>query len=158
MLHLRSRCRLMRRARGGPFFGTGLRPDAACSAVEADSVDRGVIDDGLTIHVVNIGNVHMAHLGVVKELMTLPVSTGVALTGVAVAVGDAAIEPDRRAPVPLVPRIAFVAPTPISRGPEQAGFGRLHPSARHPEIAVLVVGPVARGPDGTLFDQNGLLV
>src|SRR5580658_158452 len=158
MLHLRSRCRLVRRARGSLFLGTRLRPDTARPAVEADSVDRCVIDYGLAIHVVNVGDVHMAHRGVVKELITLPMPTRVALTGVAVAVRDAAVEPDCRTPVPLVPRIACVAPPPISRGPEQAGFGWLHPSAGHPVVAVLTVAPVAGRPNPTLLNQDGLFV
>src|SRR5208337_1880224 len=157
MLHLhRSRC-LMRRAGGSLFGGSRLRRDPTPPAVEANPAARGVADR-LLIHIVNVGDIHVAHRGVVIEMLPLPVPARVTLAEITVTVRNAAVEPDRWAPVAGVPSEPFVAPSPIPGRPEQPNFRRLHPSAGDPEVPVLVVGPISRGPDRSLFHEDRLFV
>jgi hypothetical protein len=68
------------------------RADATVATVVADAVDCGVVDHSRVVHVVNIGDIHVAHRTVVVELPVLPTSALIAITVVSVAVTDAALE------------------------------------------------------------------
>src|SRR5271170_7478742 len=95
MLYLHRRGGLMRRACGSLFHGSRSRCHATGPAVEADPVDRRVIDYRLVVDIVNVGDIHMADRAIVIKLLTLPVPAAVPTAGVAETVVDAAVEADR---------------------------------------------------------------
>src|SRR5271166_401159 len=158
MLDLRCRCGLMRRAPGCLFRLTRACDDAAFPAVEAYPADCGVIHGGLRVGVSDISDIHVAHSGVIEEVLTLPMSAVVPVAGIAVPVVDAAVEADGCAPVTGIPRVSTVVKAPISGCPEQTNFGRLFPGPWHPKVTVLIVVPITGRPDRALFNEHWLLI
>jgi hypothetical protein len=135
----------------------GTRFDAAATAVIADA--SGVLNNLFSIYVVDDRCVDVVHLTVIKKASAVPITAGIAVADIAIAVVDASIEADLRAPVSNVPDVNPGTPTPVSRRPQQSNLGRFHPRSRNPVIAaVFVVAPVARRPDITLARANGLRV
>jgi hypothetical protein len=128
------------------------------AAVIADMVHRGVVDYGLVVNVVNVGDVHVIHRAVVVEGSVIPISTLVADTTIAEAVVDATVESHVRTPVAAIPGVGVAAPTPIAGGPEQANLGSHHPGTRHPEVTLIAISPVAWRPQITVSGGHGLLV
>src|SRR5579863_6210360 len=123
----------------GLFRRGRARPGTTISAVIADVVVRSVVDDGLVIDVVNVGDIHIIHRAVVIEASVSPISALIADATVTKAVVNATVEADVRTPVAIVPGISIVAPAPISGSPEQANLGSHHPRSRHPEVAFLSI-------------------
>src|SRR5579863_8553067 len=109
--------------------GTPL--NASTATVVADPGFR-VVDDCRVVHVVNIGDVHIADRTVVEEVSFLPPSTFIAFAEVSVAVTDSAVEADMQSPVAFIEGIAVAAPSPIARGPKKTRLGSHDPRARHP--------------------------
>src|SRR5579871_324637 len=134
--------------------------DASVTAVVADTVNCGVVDDGSVVHVVDVCNIHVAHGTVVVELSVLPASTLIPITVVAIAVTDATVETNLLAPVAVVENIPVAAPAPIGRSPEQSGFRSHDPCSRHPVVAVVIAGvsPIAWCPDVALAREQRLLI
>src|SRR5580658_5594136 len=122
----------------GLFCGSRSSGRSTVSAVVADVVSRPLVAYGFFIRVVKVP-IHVIHRSVVAELVVSPVSTLVAITTVAIAVVNAAVESDSRAPVAGVPGVRVAAPTPVTRRPQHANHGRLDPCARHPVIAFRTV-------------------
>src|SRR5215469_14804387 len=131
--------------------------DSAAAAVVADAVHGHVVDDGLVVHA-NVGDVDVVHGAVVVEVAVSPIAAFITVAEVAVAVVHATVEADVRSPVPGVPDVHAVAPSPISGRPEHAHRGRHHPCARDPVVAFRTVGPVAGGPDVTVTGTGRLFV
>ncbi len=134
------------------------RTDSTGAAVIAHMVHGGGVDYGLAVDIVNYGDVHVIHRGVVAEVSVIPISAAVAGAAVAVAVVHAAVEADLCAPIAAIPGVSIAAPTPIARSPEQACFRRLHPCTRNPEVAFIAVGPVAGRPQVAVGGDHGLLI
>jgi hypothetical protein len=84
----------------------GTRGDAAAS-VKADAVvDHGVADDrSVDVGGVDDGLVYMDDGGVIGEDATAPLAAGEAVSIIAVAIIDAAVEADVRAPVAGMPAV-----------------------------------------------------
>src|ERR1700733_4835181 len=127
------------------------------SAVIAD-VARGADVLSLVISVAEIPAAEIVHRLVVAEAIVAPVAAFISGATVAVSIVHAAVESDFISPIPAVPRVQAVVPSPISRSPQQAFAGRLNPGARHPEIALVAVGPVARCPQIAFLRAGGLRV
>jgi hypothetical protein len=121
-------------------------------------VRPGVVDYGLVVNIVNVRDVHVIHRAVVVENSVIPISASIADTTIAEAVVDATVEADMRTPVAIIPGVGVAAPTPITRGPEEANFGSHHPRTRHPEVAFIPVSPVAGRPQITVGGGHGLHV
>src|SRR5208337_1958507 len=128
------------------------------SAVVANAASRSFVDYGFFVSVVNVRHIYVIHRAVVAELVVSPVSAFVAGTTVAIAIVNTAVETDSGTPVAVIPGEGIAAPTPITRSPEQAHFGRLDPCARHPEIAFITVSPVAGRPQITALRTHRLRV
>ena len=128
------------------------------AAVIADMVHRGYVDDRLAVNIGDVRDVHVIHAGVVAEGSVVPISAPIADATITKAVVDATIEADLRTPVAFIPGEGAVAPTPITRSPEQANGGRLDPCTRHPEVAFIPVRPVAGRPQKTRGRDHRLRV
>ena len=143
------------------LHGRGMHLNAL-AAVEADVVH---VDDGVFRHdgavLVDIGDVHAAkvrHGAVIGEDSAAPLAAEEADAAVAEAVVNATVESDVRAPVAAVPAVHSACKTPVARGPQKTGDGRLRPHARNPEIACIAVGPVAGSPEIARRGQRWLLI
>jgi hypothetical protein len=139
------------------LFMSGTSVDSPRASVVADTIHGHVIDDGLVVDV-NVGNRHIVNRAVVIEVGTLPISSYIAGSKVAIPVVQPTIETDMRPPIPRMPLIHTFPPTPISGCPEQTNRGRLHPRARYPVIAFRTIGPVAGRPDVTVTRTSWLCV
>src|SRR5262249_2717681 len=131
----------------GLLLRAGPRVDAARSAVVADVVDGGVVDHRLTVDVTDVGIADVIDGTVVIELVVAPVATFIAMSEVAEAVDDTAVETDLRAPVAGVPDIGVIGEAPVARRPYQIRIGGQYPGAGHPEVALGAVTPISRYPD-----------
>src|SRR5262249_23907778 len=88
-----------------------------------------------------------------------PITAFVTDASVAVAIRDAAVEADFRAPIAFMKGIDAVVPAPISRRPQQLRLRWQCPRARHPVIASVVIpGPIAGRPDVTWRRDRRLIV
>jgi hypothetical protein len=117
------------------------RDPAFASVVTHPIHDRRIVDDGLVIHVVNIGDVHIRHRPVVEEAIVIPSSALETITEITEPVVDAAIETDLRSPIALMKKEHTPLPAPPRRGPQEAYFRSQNPGARHPKIVSVVVIP-----------------
>jgi hypothetical protein len=104
------------------------------AAVEADISHSGVVDHGLVIGLVMWTLPKIVHRSVVAEHAAPPKAAGVAHTGIAKSVIDAAIKANVRTPIARVPGVDAVVPTPIAWRPKQAHRRRLYPRPRHPVV------------------------
>jgi len=132
--------------------------DSTAAAVIADMVDRGVVDYGLVVNVVNVRDVHVIHRAVVVEGSVVPISAFVADATIAETVIDATVKAYLGTPVSVIPGKGVAAPTPITGSPEQARFGSHHPGTRHPEVTVIPVRPITGRPHVTVGGGHGLLI
>ena len=131
----------------GGLLGCGRTSiDSASAAVVAHTTDI-VVNDGLVVNVVNVGNVDIVHRAVVVESPVIPVSAFIPDAAVSKTIIDAAVEANVLTPVAVVPQVSVIVPTPVPGGPEIAGFGSHHPCAGHPEVAFVAISPIARRPD-----------
>src|SRR5215469_9762077 len=133
------------------------RIDATPAAVVADAVHRDIINDGLVVDV-NVRDGHVVHRAVVVEVALSPVATFIAPAEIAKAIIHAAIETNVRSPIARVPYIHAVAPSPVSRCPQQAHRRWRGPRARNPVVAFGTVGPVTGCPDITVTGTRRLFV
>ena len=123
--------------------------DSALSAVVTD-LAVVIYDHSLVVNVGDVHNVDVIHVAIVIEIPTAPVTTVIALAGIAISVVNSAIEPDRGTPVTRIPdkRRVDRAPSPIARRPQSALVRRRHPSTGNPVVPVArVPGPIARRPE-----------
>jgi len=134
-----------------------MAADAALAAVVAD-VRVVLDDDGLVVGLVDVDDRHAAVRRVVAEVAAFPESAVIPIAGIAVAVIDAAVEPDVGAPIAAVPDVEARIPAPPARRPQQARLGRHHPRARHPVILVAVPRPVAGLPDVVRVRRDRLVI
>src|SRR4029079_9227880 len=144
------------RPRCGLFFGGGVGCSAA-RAVKAGAAAVVVDDLFVEVGVVNHTSVHAGHGRVITKRIAGPSAAVVALSPVAVAVIDPAVEPDRRTPVTFVEEIIAAVVAPVSWGPKESDSRRRDPDARDPVITG-IVGPVARGPNIACGWRVGLLI
>jgi hypothetical protein len=122
-------------------------------------VGRVVDDNGLIVDVRDRRVRDVVDGAVVEESAAAPIATLVADAGVAVAIRDAAVEADFRAPIAFMKGIDAVVPTPISWRPQQLRFRRQGPCARYPVIARIVIpGPIAGRPDVARGRDRRLIV
>ncbi len=141
----------------GLFCSGRAGGNSTTAAVIADMVHGGV-NYGLVVNIVNDRDVHVIHCGVVVEGPVVPISASIANPTIAEAVVDATVEADLLAPVAFVPSVGVVAPTPVTRSPEQTCFRRLRPRTWHPKVAFISVRPVAGRPQITGSGDHGLFV
>ncbi len=86
------------------------RVDPAVASVVADAVHCGVVDHRSVIRVVNVRDIHVVHRTVVLELSVVPTAAFIALTAVAVAIVDPAVETYVRTPVAFIESVSAVSP------------------------------------------------
>jgi len=131
---------------------------SAISAVVADV--RVVVDIryAVVVNVAHYGHVHTRHRAVVVEVSPAPVAAFVAIAAVAISIIHAAVEPDVRTPVAVMPVIAAGVPTPVAWRPQRAHIRRQNPRARYPVIAGRGIRPVAGRPLVVIAWALGLLV
>jgi hypothetical protein len=140
---------------GSLFFRPRSSRDSTLTSVVTYVVHGDVADDDrLVVDVPNICNV--VYGSVVKEDPTIPVTSLIAKTRVAETVVDAAVESDARAPVALMINEHAIAPSPITRSPQESGLRYQDPRPRHPEISIITVSPVSGCPDVALARANRL--
>jgi hypothetical protein len=143
------------------LFLRGLTIHAA-RTVEAGAVvhHRRVVDHGpVDVDVSDHGRVYVHHGRVVLEHAARPASAVEPDAAVSESVIDAAVKPDRRAPVACIPSIESAAIAPVARRPKQPRLRRLDPGARHPVVAVVrIPGPVARCPQKSFHRTRRLHV
>jgi hypothetical protein len=142
------------------FFRPGTLIDPAVAPVIADAVYRGVVDHGSVVNVANVCDVNVVDGTIVVELSAFPASAFITMAEVTVSVNDPAVESNPRPPVAFMKEKRLSAPTPPTRSPEEADFGRQHPRTWHPIIigGVVIVCPVAGRPDVTLGGTGRLLI
>src|ERR1700690_1276294 len=140
------------------FFRPRTLVDPTLATVVADPVHRGVVDHGGVVGVVNVGNVYVVHCAVVEEAPIVPAPAFIAVTEVAEAVADAAVETYVQTPVAFMENKSVAAPTPPGWSPEETGFRRHYPRTRHPIVAVGAIGPKAGRPNVALGRARGLLI
>jgi hypothetical protein len=129
-------------------LGTGgVCLDTALPAVEANAIDRHVVDDGPVIYVCDVDRTHIHNCAIVEEASTAPVTTLKTNTSVSEPVVDTAVKADVRPPVSGVPKVHSTDPPPISRRPEHPRLRRQHPRAGNPVIAVVAPSPITGRPD-----------
>ena len=114
--------------RGADFVGVGhrlslfcvrLRLYSAISTVKARTVSVHVLGERIVdVGVVDHGLIHARHSGVVLEVVSLPSTAPVAVSGVAITVINASVKTDMGSPVTLVKRVRAVVPAPPSRCPK----------------------------------------
>jgi len=109
--------------RPSQFLGRRLSSGSPRPAIEADIVQRDVVDDGLVVGVGYDGCVHVSDGCVVKERPVTPISALVTDAAITEAVIDAAIISDVWPPISGVPNINPTIVGPIARRPE-------HPNTR----------------------------
>src|SRR5208282_4819180 len=158
MLGLHRRCRRVVLVHRSLFHSGRSSGNSTLAAVIADMVHRGFVDYSLAVDIGDARDIHVIHGAVVEEASVVPISAPIADTTVAEAVVDATVEADALAPIAFIPGEGVAAPTPITRGPEQASGGRLDPCTRNPEVAFLTVRPVAGRPQITGRGDHGLSV
>ena len=127
------------------FLGGRLGCSAARS-IKAGAA-AGVLDDlFVEVGVANHTFVHPGHGRVITERIAGPLAAVVALSPVAVAIIDPAVESDGRAPIAVVEEIIAAVVASVSGGPEESDTRGSDPNAGDPVI-IGIVGPVARGPN-----------
>lgn len=145
---------MVRRWRNMVFFhsNTFLRPwpclHAAFTAVKAAAVDAVVYYyRTIDISVMYNGPVYPYNGGVVAKAVAFPAAAIVTMTGIAIAIINAAIKAYMRPPVTGVKSVTAANIAPIGGSPVQSRIRRSNPNARYPIIAVdIIPGPVARLP------------
>src|ERR1700676_4266307 len=157
MLNLRADRRLMVLVRCSLLLRSGTGANSAGGTVITDV--RVVVDDySLVIDVGDVGDVDVVHAPVVEVAVALPISAIKTTAGVTKAVIEAAIKPDVRSPVSIIPGIETVVPTPVAGSPKLAD-GSEYPRARNPVVAIIVIPcPITRRPDVSLSGTQGLNV
>src|SRR3984885_5964608 len=142
------------------FLRCGARLDPSVAPVVAYAVDRRVVDDRRVVNVVDVGDVHIRHCAVIKEMSIVPTSAGKTHAEVTESIIDSAVATHLRTPATLVEDKRTTTPAPPPWGPEEADLRRLAPSARHPVViaGIVIPVPVTRSPDVTVARANGLLI
>src|ERR1700678_1690176 len=89
-----------------------------------------------------------------------PTSAIEAVTEVSETIVDPAIKAYSGTPIAVIEHNPGAAPTPVGRGPQEAGFRSHYPGARYPEIVggIVIIIPVSRRPEITVAGANRLLV
>ena len=121
--------------------------------------DRSVVDNHIAlIYVVHNIDVDVVDRAVVVEDTSVPVAALVAHAHIAVSIVDSAIEPNVPAPVAVEEHVVIVRIAPITRRPQRAAIGSLHPHAGHPIVARGSPRPVARGPLISIARSRRLII
>lgn len=107
--------------------------DAAVATVVTDTVCCRVFDSGV-VRVVEGLVVYAIDRRVVVEVIIFPAATFVAPPTVPVAIIDAAIKSDVRAPIAFMEQERIAAPTPVARRPKVADFRSLDPRSGYPVV------------------------
>ena len=142
------------------LFGGRSRVGSTIAAVVADAIHARIVDDRLVVRVMNDGGVYVHDRGVVKEVAASPVSALKASAHVSESIKNATVEADLVSPIASVPDVNAVAPSPISRSPQETDFGRENPRARHPVVVTIgiVPSPIAGRPEIAFTRTDGLYV
>ncbi len=130
----------------------------AAGAVVADAVLHVHHGHVVLIHGVDGIDVDPVHDTVVVEAVAVPVAAGVAVAGVAEAIGNASIEADVATPITVIEAVAVAFPAPVGWGPESTVVGGRNPGSGNPVVAAIAVVPVAGGPLIVGIGKLGLLV
>jgi hypothetical protein len=121
--------------------------DAATATVVGDAVDGRVVhDDRAVVDVRDPRDVDVVDGAVVVKVMTLPVATVIAATGIAIAVVNSAVEADVRTPEAAMQNVAATEEAPVGGSPKSTVEGRSAPCTGNPVVADGCICPVAGGP------------
>ncbi len=140
---------------------SGAGPDPTLAAVVTHPIHiGGVVHYCRVVNVVNVGDVHVRYREVIEEASVIPPPAFEAFSEVSIAVTDAAVKPDMRAPVAVVEGVASIHPRPIRWSPQIAHFRCHDPCSGHPVVVAVVIapGPVAWCPDIAIAGTERLLV
>ncbi len=133
--------------------------DAATATVVGDAVDGRVVhDDCAVVDVRDPRDIDVVDGAVVVEVMTLPVATVIAVTGIAIAIVNSAVEADVRTPEAAMQDVAATEEAPVGGSPKCTVEGRSAPCAGNPVVADGCICPVAGGPEIVGRGGLGLLV
>jgi len=122
------------------------RVDSPSAAVVADTVHRDVVDR-VVVNVVNDVDVDTCHVAVISEDGMFPISPLVAAPAVSETVVDAAVKPDMRTPISMMPPVAGALISPIRRRPQRADERGKHPRSGNPVVSALSIAPNPGCPD-----------
>src|SRR5580658_5402038 len=154
---------LRRNRRRVRFMSVGFLPGRGAGAHSTGaSVEchMRVVDDYRFVHVdiSDRGSTYARDCRVIEVRPVAPLAAVKSVSAVTVAVVDAAVESNLRAPVTRIPHVGAIVPTPVAGRPELAN-GSFHPRPGHPVIAVIVVPrPVAGGPQISGAGAERLLI
>ena len=142
------------------LFGCRSCIGSTAAAVVADAVHARIVDDRLVVCVMNDRGVYVHDRGVVEKAAPLPVSALEAGAHVSESIKNATVEADLFSPVASVPEVNAVAPSPISRSPQETNFGRENPRAWDPVIIAIVIvpSPIAGCPQIAWARADGLYI
>ena len=132
---------------------------AARASVVTYMADRDSVDNSPTINVSDVCYVDAIYGSVVIESPASPIAALIADPCVAEAVIDSSIESNRQSPIPGIPHISPVVPTPITWSPQCPRERRHYPGAGNPVVTIRrVPRPVSWRPDITRTRAKRLAV
>ena len=99
------------------FLSRGSFVESTVAAVVTDASGVVVAFHPGVVNVVNLRDIHIVDVPVVKEVIVVPVAAFIAVAKVTEAVVDAAIETNHRTPVAFMKKEAITTPTPVARRP-----------------------------------------
>lgn len=157
---LRGRCWEVSAAGIALLLGRRSRIGSTIAAVVADAIHARIVDDRLVVRVMNDRGVYVHDRRVVKEVAASPVSALKASAHVSESIKNATVEANLLSPIATVPEVNAVAPSPISRSPQETDFGRENPRAGHPVVVTIgiVPSPIAGRPEIAFTRTDGLYV
>ena len=157
MRSLRRRRALMRRAACLHLDLRGLCLDSAFAVERVIRTLDNPDHRGVLVCIVDLVAVHVRDDRVMPEHSPFPTSAAEARAEVAVAVIDATVEADLRAPISFVPGVLAADEAPITGRPEESHAGREHPGTGYPVVAIITVLIVARRPNVPVARTGGLI-
>ena len=131
---------------------------ASVSAHKGNPRRVEVIHHTIVVDVANHIDIYVVDVSVVVERVIAPVAAFITHAAVAKAIVHAAVEPDVRPPVAVVPVVAILIVAPVTGRPQCTLVRRHHPCAWSPVISLWRVGPVSRCPDIVVARSFGLIV
>src|SRR5260370_41898731 len=140
------------------LFDGRSRVGSTIAAVVADAIHARIVDDRLVVRVMNDRGVYVHDRGVVKEVAASPISALEARAHVSKSIKNATVEANLLSPIASVPDVNAVAPSPISRSPQETDFGRENPRSGHPVVVTIgiVPRPITGRPAITFPPTDGL--
>ena len=128
------------------FLSGRLRKYSCSTAIVAYSAWNRIVDNSSRISSTNGRNIDICHRAVIVIDAASPISPVKTYSCISVAIAYSSIKSNMPSPIPIMPDINAVSPTPITRCPEKAGLRSQYPNTGDPVIAGSV-SPITRSPN-----------